>query len=248
MGRLILLVLLSVPLAMVLFWAFATRGRRDHPKWAVLRRFRYAHRGLFDRTQGVPENSMAAFRRAREAGYGVELDVHLTGDGRLAVIHDKNLLRTAGVDAEISALSVPELKRYRLEDTGEQIPLLEEVLDLFQGGPPLLVELKADYFDVSELVEKTVKLLDQYRVNYCIESFHPGVLLWRAEAVAGLCHDQSALQFPHPAGFHLLPPGAPLCARGVDVPQAPRTENVRLDGAQPAGDGAAGAGRIFRNF
>ena len=70
------------------------------------------------------------------------------------------------MDAEISALSVPELKRYRLEGTGEQIPLLEEVLDLFQGGPPLLVELKADYFDVSELVEKTVKLLDQYRVNY----------------------------------------------------------------------------------
>lgn len=195
MGRLILLVLLSIPLAMVLFWAFATRGRRDHPKWAVLRHFRYAHRGLFDRTQGVPENSLAAFRRAREAGYGVELDVHLTGDGRLAVIHDKNLLRTVGVDAEISALSVPELKQYHLEGTGEQIPLLEEVLDLFQGGPPLLVELKADYFDVSELVEKTVKLLDQYRVNYCIESFHPGVLLWLARHRPDVCRGQLSENF-----------------------------------------------------
>ena len=63
----------------------ATGGRRDHPKWAVFRRFRYAHRGLHDREAGAPENSLPAFRRALERGYGVELDVHLTGDGRLAV-------------------------------------------------------------------------------------------------------------------------------------------------------------------
>ena len=74
MGRLILLVLLSVPLAMVLFGPLPP-GAPGHPKWAVLRRFRYAHRGLFDRTQGVPENSMAAFRRgAGRRVTGVELD------------------------------------------------------------------------------------------------------------------------------------------------------------------------------
>lgn len=49
---------------------------------------------------------------------------------------------------------------------------------MFQGGPPLLVELKADYYDVSELVETAVNTLDQFRVNYCIESFHPGVVRW----------------------------------------------------------------------
>ena len=89
-------------------WVMATGGRRDHPKWAVFRRFRYAHRGLHDREAGAPENSLPAFRRALERGYGVELDVHLTGDGRLAVIHDKNLKRTAGVDAEVSGLSAAE--------------------------------------------------------------------------------------------------------------------------------------------
>ena len=70
-----------------------------------------------------------------ERGYGVELDVHLTGDGRLAVIHDKNLKRTAGVDAEVSGLSAAELKAFQLEDRGDG-PLLEEVLPMFQGGPP----------------------------------------------------------------------------------------------------------------
>ena len=96
---------LCTPIALVVFWIFATRGRRNHPKWEVLRRFRYAHRGLHDPAQGVPENSMAAFRRARAFQCGIELDVHLTKDGRLAVIHDKSLLRTAGADVIIEQLT-----------------------------------------------------------------------------------------------------------------------------------------------
>ena len=108
---------LCTPVALIAFWVFATRGRRNHPKWSVLRRFRYAHRGLYDPARGIPENSMAAFRRARALGCGVELDVHLTKDGRLAVIHDKSLLRTAGADVIVEQLSVPQLKQYRLEGT-----------------------------------------------------------------------------------------------------------------------------------
>ena len=176
-------------------WVMATGGRRNHPKWAVFRRFRYAHRGLHDREAGIPENSLPAFRRALERGYGVELDVHLTGDGRLAVIHDKNLKRTAGVDAEVSGLSAAELKTFRLEGTGETIPLLEEVLPMFQGGPPLLVELKADYYDVSELVETAVNTLDQFRVNYCIESFHPGVVRWLRLHRPDVCRGQLSQDF-----------------------------------------------------
>ena len=48
---------LCTPIALVVFWIFATRGRRNHPKWEILRRFRYAHRGLHDPAQGVPENT-----------------------------------------------------------------------------------------------------------------------------------------------------------------------------------------------
>ena len=136
-------------------WVLATVGRKDHPgQWEELCRYRYAHRGLHSRKLGIPENSMAAFRKAREYGFGVELDVHLTRDGQLAVIHDKSLKRTAGMDVEVSQLTLQELQHCRLEGTQETIPSFEEVLKLFQGGPPLLVELKADYFDIRELVEK----------------------------------------------------------------------------------------------
>lgn len=112
------------------------RGGRDHPKWAVFRRFRYAHRGLHDREAGAPENSLPAFRRALERGYGVELDVHLTGDGRLAVIHDKNLKRTAGVDAEVSGLSAAELKAFQLEGTGETVPCWRRCFPCSRAGRP----------------------------------------------------------------------------------------------------------------
>lgn len=191
----LLLATALLPVVLGGLWVLATEGRQDHPKWSVLRQFRYAHRGLHDKKLGIPENSMAAFRRALDYGYGVELDVHLTRDGRLAVIHDKNLKRTAGVDAEVSSLTMAELKNCRLEGTRETVPALEEVLDLFQGGPPLLVELKADYFDIRELVEKTVAVLDRYQVNYCIESFHPGIILWLKRHRPDICRGQLSENF-----------------------------------------------------
>ena len=46
-----------------------------------------AHRGLHDNEHGIPENSMAAFQRAVDKGYGIELDVHLTADNQLVVFH-----------------------------------------------------------------------------------------------------------------------------------------------------------------
>ena len=146
------------------------RCRREHPDWKLLRQYRYAHRGYHDKPH-IPENSMAAFRRAIEHGYGAELDVHLMKDGRLAVIHDASLKRTAGADVLVEDLTAEELKQYRLEGTQEQIPLLEEVLPLFQGKTPLIIELKAERGNHAQLAEATCTMLDRFRVNYCIESF-----------------------------------------------------------------------------
>ena len=58
----------------------------------------YAHRGLHNLSEGVPENSMAAFRRAAEHGYGIELDVQLTRDGQVIVAHDYDLKRICGIE------------------------------------------------------------------------------------------------------------------------------------------------------
>ena len=54
----------------------------------------YAHRGLYDNISDAPENSLAAFQKAVDAGYGIELDVQMTADGKVVVVHDFNLKRT----------------------------------------------------------------------------------------------------------------------------------------------------------
>ena len=148
--------------------------RRD---WSAFRGWRYAHRGFHDKPR-IPENSLPAFRRAVQCGFGAELDVHLMKDGHLAVIHDASLLRTAGADVLIEDLTAEELSAYTLEGTEQHIPLLEEVLPIFAGKAPLIVELKAERGNAEALAAAACKLLDRYRVDYCMESFDPRCLAW----------------------------------------------------------------------
>ena len=164
-------------LACIVFLAFlfSLRGRTGHNGLASLRGWSYAHRGLH--AEGVPENSMAAFESALQHGYGIELDVHLMKDGRLAVIHDASLKRTAGVDVNIEDLTSDDLERYYLEGTQQKIPLFEEVLKLFDGKAPLIVELKP-VNNCAALCEAVCSLLDHYHGAFCVESFDPRCIIW----------------------------------------------------------------------
>lgn len=184
----IILLILLIILILFELYTMALQCRRGHGAWKYLKLWRYAHRGFHDKPQ-IPENSLAAFRRAVDNRFGAELDVHLMRDGHLAVIHDSSLKRTAGVDVAVEDLTVEELKRYRLEGTGETIPLLEEVLPLFEGKTPLIVELKSERGNYNELTAAAVAMLDRFSVLYCMESFDPRCLRWlkknRPEIVRG---------------------------------------------------------------
>ena len=172
------IIILIVLLVLFLLYILCLRCRRGKADWAHLRKWRYAHRGFHDREKGVPENSLAAFKRAASNGFGAELDVHLMKDGKLAVIHDASLLRTAGADVYIEDLTAGELESYRLEGTEQHIPLLEEVLPLFVGRAPLIVELKAERGNAAALAAATCAMLDKYKVDCCVESFDPRCLMW----------------------------------------------------------------------
>ena len=192
MLTLILVLLILLVLAEV--WTLLLRCRRGHPGWKLLRQYRYAHRGYHDKPH-IPENSMAAFHRAIENGFGAALDVHLLKDGHLAVIHDASLKRTAGADVLVEDLTSEELKAYRLEGTDERIPLLDEVLALFEGKTPLVVELKPERGNHAELAAATCALLDRYRVDYCIESFDPRCLIWLRKNRPEIIRGQLSSQF-----------------------------------------------------
>lgn len=152
-------------------YLFTLRGRSGHPGMKDLRGWAYAHRGLHG--NGIPENSMAAFQAALEAGYGIELDIHLMADGNLAVIHDCSLKRTAGADVKIPDLTTEDLANYRLEGTNEQIPTFSQVLALYAGKAPLIIELKADGNNHQALVDAAVKAMEGYEGPWCMESFDP---------------------------------------------------------------------------
>ncbi len=133
----------------------------------------YAHRGLHG--EGVPENSLAAFEAAARAGYGIELDVQLSGDGEVMVFHDYTLVRMTGVEGKLSERTAAELSELRLGSTDERVPRFSEVLALVDGRVPLLVELKGENFD-SALCDKVSEILKSYSGAYCIESFNPILL------------------------------------------------------------------------
>ena len=137
----------------------------------------YAHRGLHEKDKSIPENSMTAFRKAVDAGYGIEMDLNLTADGRIIVFHDDNLSRLCGADRLITDCNYEELLTYNLENTGEKIPLFEDVLSMVDGQVPLIVELK-NTKNLNELCSKTAEHLDHYDGLYCVESFQPLIVRW----------------------------------------------------------------------
>lgn len=186
-------IILGVLTVLFILYVLLLRCRRGHETLAKLRGWSYAHRGLHG--DGVPENSMAAFRLALEGGYGVELDVHLMKDGNLAVIHDASLKRTAGADVLIEDLASEDLKQYRLEGTEERIPLFSEVLALFDGKAPIIVELKAEKGNHAALAQTVCEMMDRYNGVYCLESFDPRVIHWLRKHRPELCRGQLAENF-----------------------------------------------------
>ncbi len=166
----------AIAAAIAVCYLLSLRGRRAHPDLPRLRAFSYAHRGLHGSVG--PENSMPAFRAALEHGFGIELDIHLMRDGNLAVIHDSSLLRVTGSDVCIEDLTAAELADHPLKNSEQCIPLFRDVLALFAGKAPLIVELKSTRDNYAALCAAAFELLDAYDGLYCVESFDPRCVLW----------------------------------------------------------------------
>lgn len=181
------MVFLIIIAVLCLLYILSVRGRTGHPGLAELKKWSYAHRGLHD--ENLPENSMAAFRAALDHGYGIELDIHLLKDGNLGVMHDSKLMRTTGAEGKIEDLTTQELKNYHLGGTDETIPEFRQVLELFAGKAPLVIELKADGSNSAALCEAACKMMEGYHGPFCMESFDPRCIWWlkknRPEIIRG---------------------------------------------------------------
>lgn len=128
-----------------------------------------AHRGYSSK---APENTMAAFEMALDVGSdGLELDVHLTKDGEVVVIHDHTLERTSNGVGIVEQYTLAELQKldagswFSPEFAGEHLPSLREVCELVKDKDILFnVELKVG-LGFEQLNAKVAELLDEYDLH-----------------------------------------------------------------------------------
>ena len=132
-----------------------------------------AHRGV---SMLAPENTLAAFKEAiiSQAEY-IETDVQETKDGELILIHDSNFKRTTGVDKNVWEVNYDEVKTY---DAGshfdsdfyeEKIPTLDEAIKYVKGKSKLLIEIKLNGNEGSDVVKKVIDVIKENRYeNQCV--------------------------------------------------------------------------------
>ncbi len=152
-----------------------------------------AHRGLFDNGNGVPENSLPAFERATEMGFGIETDVQMTADGVLVVFHDDTLKRMTGAEGKICDITFEQLRKLRLLDTDCVVPTFEEFLQSAKGAN-LVVEIKT-HAKIGVTEQKTYDMLKGYGGRYCIESFDPFIVRWFKKNAPEVIRGQLACSF-----------------------------------------------------
>jgi glycerophosphoryl diester phosphodiesterase len=133
-----------------------------------------AHRGA---SRSAPENTLPAFRLAWRQGADVaELDIHLSRDGRVVVIHDATTRRTGGLDRKVCDLTLAELRaldfgRWKgAKWAGARIPTLEEVAQTVPAGKRLLIEIKCGPEIIPEL-RKTLDRSGKSDRQFILQSF-----------------------------------------------------------------------------
>lgn len=136
-----------------------------------------AHRGMHNIENGIPENSINAFKQAIKFNYIIELDLHLLKDDNIVVFHDDNLKRMTGLDRNIKDTTYEELKNLKLKGKDSYIPLFKDVLEIIAGKVPILIEFKYDV-KCGLLEKKAMELLKNYSGKFAVQSFNPFSLYW----------------------------------------------------------------------
>ncbi|MGL6065411.1 MAG: glycerophosphodiester phosphodiesterase [Fusobacteriaceae bacterium] len=145
--------------------------------------FVFAHRGA---SALSPENTLVAFKKAIELGAkGIELDVQLSKDGVVMVMHDDTLDRTTNGKGRLEKFNLEELKKldsgfwYDKSYCEEKIPTLEEVIKILPENVRLNIEFKPDKKNVSKIAQEVYKILERYNCSeqVIISSFYHHSLL-----------------------------------------------------------------------
>ena len=137
----------------------------------------WAHRGC---SQRYPENTLLAFEKAAsiQSLTGIELDIQLTKDGELVVIHDERVDRTTDGTGFVRDFSLTELKKLKIPEN-QSVPTMSEVLDLLEtrlkSGLKLNIEFKNSVYPYDGMEEKIVELVHNRGIQNAVvySTFYP---------------------------------------------------------------------------
>jgi glycerophosphoryl diester phosphodiesterase len=158
-----------------------------------------AHRGLHDAAHGLIENTASAVRTAVAAGYGIEVDLQISGDGEAMVHHDAELGRLTEGNERLDRLSAAALRRVAFHGSDERMMTLGELCDLVAGRAPLLLELKSRFDGDGRLPLRVAAVLAGYGGPVAPMSFDPAQLAWLRQKAPHLPRGIVAAKYrPHP--------------------------------------------------
>ncbi len=187
---------IAVLVVFVVYLLLILPSRADKDAFAPFQGLMAAHRGLYEKDQSVPENSLEAFRRAAEYGCGVELDVQLSKDGAVVVFHDDTVDRMTTEKGRVDSFTLKELQAMPLMGTEHRMPLFTDVMAVLDGVSPTIVELKSTP-NYPELCEKTLAILRTLKGPYCVESFDPRIVRWFYKNAPDLTRGQLTEAYPY---------------------------------------------------
>ena len=133
-----------------------------------------AHKGVHNLK--IIENTLPAFTKCVGKNYIIELDIHILTDNTIVIYHDFSLLRLCGINKVIETLSYTQLSKIKIKNK-YTIPSLKQVIHIVNGKVPIIIELK-DVNNNSKFEEELVKILDNYKGEFAIQSFNPFVIDW----------------------------------------------------------------------
>jgi glycerophosphoryl diester phosphodiesterase len=147
-----------------------------HPQWLTARPI--AHRGLHNKSEGVIENSSAAFAGAITRSFSIECDVQLTKDGEAVVFHDFELDRLTEISGSVSEKTASELGKMKLRGSkaGNCVNTLADILDQVAGHVAIVVEIKSRFDGDLRLTRRVAEVLSKREQPVAIKSFDPRIV------------------------------------------------------------------------
>ncbi len=193
-------------------------GTRRALSWLTARPV--AHRGLHDAQSGIVENTESAVKAALDAGYAIEVDLQLTGDGEAMVFHDYGLERLTEANGLVLEHSALALKQMRFKASDDRMQTLGELLEQVAGRATLMLELKSCWHDVGLLEQRVVQVLKDYQGPACVMSFDPRSVIALRILAPHLVRGLVSERYQATGEWKLMSVGRRLALRhGVRIPE-----------------------------